>query len=322
MNGRVAVVGASLVGRSWAIVFARAGFEVRLWDTGAAVLDGALDAIATGLAELAAAGLLEEPGPDVLARIVRASSLGDAVAGAVYVQESAAESLDVKKAIFRDLDAAAPPDCVLASSTSTIRASLFAAELPGRHRCLVAHPINPPHLVPIVEICPADFTDPDVTRRAYDLHHEMGRVPILVKREIDGFILNRLQAALLAESWRLVAEGYVSADDLDKTVRDGLGLRWSFMGPFETIDLNAAGGIAEYARLYGRNLQQLVVGGSYEPLADKVIAVVAAERRAILPTGGLGQRQAWRDTRLAQLIAHKAAADGDVPVPEPANGAG
>ncbi len=304
MTEPIGVVGASLVGRSWAVVFARAGHEVRLTDRDPAVLEAAWPLIDRSLTELAAAGLLRDAPAEVAARIVRARTLGEAVGKAAYVQECASEVLEVKREVFRAMDAAAPRGCILASSTSTIRTSLFAADLPGRERCLVAHPINPPHLARIVELSPAPFTAPEVVERARNLHARVGQEPILVRKEIDGFVLNRLQAALLAEAWRLVGEGYVSVEDLDTTVRAGLGLRWALMGPFETIDLNAPGGIGEYARHYGRNLQALVEGRAYGSLDDELIERVEAERRAALPARDLPARAAWRDRRLAGLVAH------------------
>ena len=173
----------------------------------------------------------------------------------------------------------------------------------GRNRCLVAHPVNPPHVVPVVELSPAEFTDPGVVERTRELHTRVGQVPILVRKEIEGFILNRLQAALLLESWRLVDEGYVSVEDLDKTIRDGLGLRWAFMGPFETIDLNAPGGVADSAQRYGPKMH----GSHYRPWAGEVVRRVEEERRTLMPHSEHAAREAWRDGRLMALIAHKRA---------------
>jgi len=129
-----------------------------------------------------------------------------------------------------------------------------------------------------------------------------------VKKEIQGFILNRLQAALLLEAWRLVKEDYCSVDDLDKTIKDGLGLRWSFMGPFETIDLNAPGGVADYASRYGDALYESMSSVRYQRWDAALIEKIDAERRKVLPQAQHGQREAWRDRRLMSLIAHKRAA--------------
>jgi 3-hydroxyacyl-CoA dehydrogenase len=129
-------------------------------------------------------------------------------------------------------------------------------------------------------------------------------VPVLLKKEVQGFLVNRLQAALLLEAWRLIKEGCCTVEDLDKCVRDGLGLRWSFMGPFETIDLNAPGGVADYARRYGPPMYAALKDTRYEPWDEALIAAVDAERRALLPPDRHQERQTWRDRRLMALAAH------------------
>src|SRR5262249_53052365 len=180
---------------------------------------------------------------DAAARVRVAKSVADALDGASHVQENGPETLPAKQAIFAELDRLAAPDAVLASSTSTILPSLFTEALKGRARCLVAHPVNPPHLIPLVELLGAPWTAAETIKQVKATYESIGQVPIVVRREIEGFILNRLQAVLLSEAFRLVGEGYVTAQDLDKTLKEGLGLRWSFMGPFATIELNAPGGI-------------------------------------------------------------------------------
>jgi 3-hydroxyacyl-CoA dehydrogenase len=304
---KIAIIGAGLIGRAWAMVFARAGHPVALWDNDPAAVPHALELIEDGLKELRSFGLIDEAPASVAARLSGAPTLADAVRDADYVQENTAENLEIKQAVYRQMDAAAAPSCILASSTSTIETSRFAAGLPGKHRCLVAHPVNPPHVVPIVEISPAPFTAPEVVARTRALQEKVGQVPILVKREVEGFILNRLQAALLNEAWRLVKEDYVSVEDLDKTIKDGLGLRWAFMGPFETIDLNAPGGVPDYAARYGPKLHGMMQDVRYEPWDSALIGRVEAERRKLMPQGRHAEREAWRDRRLMALIAHKRA---------------
>jgi len=160
-------------------------------------------------------------------------------------------------------------------------------------------------VVPIVEISPAPWTSPDVVARTRALHDKVGQVAITVKKEVEGFILNRLQAALLLESWRLVKDDYVSVEDLDKCIKDGLGLRWSFMGPFETIDLNAPGGVSDYAARYGTVLYGMMKDVKHEPWDDKLVAKIESERRKLMPQDQHAEREAWRDRRLMALIAHK-----------------
>lgn len=298
---KIGIVGAGLIGRAWAIVFARAGHPVTLWDGSEAALAGALDIIRDRLEDLERVGLTDDAAA-ALARISPVATLAEALAGAEYVQENLPERVEVKRAIFAEMDVLARPDAILASSTSALMPSMFTEEIPGRTRCLVAHPANPPYLLPIVELCGAPWTSPETLAGAREILASVGQEPILVQREIQGFILNRIQGALLSEAFRLVQEGYVTPDDLDKTVAHGLGLRWSFMGPFETIDLNAPGGVRDYNTRYGEFYRQLrEQAPTAEPWSEEVLNQLAAERGADTHAS----REAWRDHRLLHLAAHK-----------------
>ncbi len=302
---RVAVIGAGLVGRAWAMVFARAGARVALHDSSPAALRDAMKAIGGSLADLKRAGLLKDPRA-ALARVRSETDLAGAVHDAEFVQENLPERLDVKQQIFRLLDRLAPKHAILASSTSTLQPSLFTDDLNGRARCLVAHPVNPPYLVPVVELCGAPWTAPATMKRARAVMQWAGMAPIEVKKEIDGFILNRLQLALLNEAFRLIDGGFVSPADLDVTVKDGLGLRWAFMGPMETIDLNAADGTLGYLRRYGEAIRRLDKDIKSRPdWSDALGARLHAERRRVSPLARHGKAQSWRDRRLMALLAHK-----------------
>jgi L-gulonate 3-dehydrogenase len=302
---QIAVIGAGLIGRSWAIVFARAGHAVTLHDSDAGALRQSLLLIDGALADLKSAGLLDEEPAATRARIAPVATLAEAVAGAGLVQENIAETLAAKRTVFAELDRLAAPEAILASSTSTIPASQWGADLAGRARCLVAHPVNPPHLVPLVELSPAPWTSPDTVARAQAVYEAVGQVPIVVRAEIQGFILNRLQGALLAEAFRLYADGYASTEDIDKTVRDGLGLRWSFMGPFETIDLNAPGGVVDYCARYGRLYYEMAQTQQPRRWDEALLHRIEGERRQRLPASEIGARSVWRDRSLMQLVAYK-----------------
>ena len=303
---QVAVVGAGLIGRAWSIVFARAGFDVTLWDKFPQAVPAALDFIAERLPELRDNGLLAEEPSIVMARIRRVDDLADAVRDAEHVQENGPERVPEKLVLFAALDRLVRPDAVLASSTSGIPASAFTERLSGRARCLVAHPVNPPYLIPLVELCPAPWTDEATVARTRDLMTRAGQVPATVKKEMDGFALNRLQGALLAEAFRLVADDVISPTDLDALVKHGLGLRWSFMGPLETIDLNAPGGLADYCDRYGplyATMQKQMTPLEWD---RALVGRLQAARRAELPANMQPNRQEWRDRRLMALLAHKA----------------
>jgi 3-hydroxyacyl-CoA dehydrogenase len=302
---QIAIIGAGLIGRAWAMVFARAGHSVRIWDPVAGVSDTALRLIGQSLDDLAKAGLINEAPAVIAARISAAASMEACVAGAAHVQENGPERVEPKRELFARLDALCGPEVVLASSTSGIPASAFTEGLAGRARCLVAHPVNPPYLVPLVELVGAPWTAPEVVARTRALMARVGQVPVTAMKETRGFVLNRLQAALVAEAFRLVRDGVMSVEDVDACVKDGLGLRWSFMGPFETIDLNAPGGVADYAARFGG-----LMGGITEEQTpflydEATVARVTEQRRAALPLEKIGERSAWRDRRLMGVLGHK-----------------
>ena len=311
---RVAIIGTGFIGRAWAITFARAGHKVALWDQARHAPSRAIEFITSVAPDLATNDLLDGATPaTLLARLRVESDLASALAGVDHVQESAPENLDVKKQLFVELDRLAPQGAILASSSSALLPSHFAEGLPGRHRCLVIHPINPPYLIPAVEIVPAPWTLPEIVERARAFLVAAGQAPIVMKREIDGFVMNRMQGALLEEAFRLVADGYATAEDVDVGIREGLALRWSFMGPFETIDLNAPDGVRDYIDRY-----QSIYANLFKQMqrrvdwAGPVLTEVERERRAKLPADQLGERQRWRDRRLMALAAHKRRASRDI----------
>ena len=302
---RVAIVGAGLVGAGWAIVFARAGQSVSIFDVQYAARVSVMDWIADSLSEMERCGLVRDV-VAIMARITVSDSLEDAVGEADYIQESVFERVDVKRAISHAISAAMRADAIVGSSSSGIPASEFTSDVAKRERFIIAHPVNPPHLIPLVEIVPAPWTDPSIAPALRDFMESAGQKPIVLSREIAGFVLNRLQGALLNEAWALFDAGVASAADIDRSVSDGLGMRWSFMGPFETIDLNAPGGVTDYAERLGSLYHSIAMDRQHPtPWSPDLIARVAAERREDLPLGALPGRCEWRDKALMALMAHR-----------------
>jgi L-gulonate 3-dehydrogenase len=308
---RISIVGSGFIGRAWAISFARAGNDVLMWDQSRAATEGARDYIAGVLGDLSENGLLRgQSAEEVLGRISPAAELDEALSGAVHVQENTPENREVKREIFSRIDALAAPDAVIASSTSALLPSTFTEHLEGRDRCLVVHPINPPYLIPAAEVVPAPWTTPETIEKTRAFLLSAGHAPLVMKRELDGFIMNRMQGALLEEAFRLVADGYASVEDVDIGIRDGLALRWSFMGPFETIDLNAPGGVRDYVdryqSIYSNIFPQMLRRVDW---AGEVMETIEADRRRNLSKEKLVERQIWRDRRLMALAAHKRKSD-------------
>ena len=300
---QVAIVGAGSIGVAWAIVFAQAGRPVALYDPDRVRLDSSRSEIRARLEDLVTYGLLATPADEVLNRIRLLSDLQATLGNAVHVQECVPESLELKRSVFADLDRLAAPDAVLASSSSFLPASAFAAGLPGRARCLVVHPGNPPYLLRVAELVPAPFTSSESVERTAALMSACRMRPIQLKREIDGFVFNRLQGALLREAYCLVRDGVASVDDVDRLVRDGLGLRWSVIGPFETADLNTRGGIAAHAQRMGPAYARMgSERGQDDPWTSDLVAQVTTERREVLPLERWDKRVAWRDRALMALL--------------------
>lgn len=303
---RIAIIGAGSIGLGWSIVFARAGLPVRLFDPDKAQRRSAFDDTMFRLEKLREFSLINETPQEIIARIAMCESDEQAAGGATHIQECAPEDLGLKRSLMARLDRFAPAEATIASSASTIPASQWADGLAGKSRCLVIHPANPPYLIPVVEIIPASFTAPAAVDRARDLMRAVGQKPILVKKEIEGFVFNRIQGAVLREAYCLVRDGAASVEDIDTVVREGLGLRWSFMGPFETADLNTRGGIAAHAARLGPAYHRMgLERGQDDPWTPALVAQVAAERRAVMAPGEWAERVLWRDEMLMRLLACK-----------------
>ncbi|GGG87664.1 3-hydroxybutyryl-CoA dehydrogenase [Salipiger pallidus] len=292
MTTTVAIIGCGLIGRAWTIVFARAGCPVRLWDAVPEVLEGLPAALRA---------MCEEAGEDpaILERVSVHQTMADALDGAGWVQENGPEKLDVKRAIYAELDRLAAPGTILASSSSALVSSQFGEGLAGRSRMMVAHPVNPPHVIPVVELCPSLDTAPEVMDRAEALMMQVRQVPVRMTGEIDGFVLNRLQAVLLAESLRLVAEGIVTPEGVDDTLRHGLARRWVLLGALATINLNAPGGVADYLDRYGPTMARLSDDAARgEAFTPQVAATLAA---ALPEPSRVPELSAKRDRDLTAL---------------------
>jgi len=304
---RAGIVGGGSIGVAFAVTFARAGWRVRVFDPSAGRRDAMLAEVRTRLDELVLHGLLDEASGDVTARVEVVDSVQAAVADADLIEECAPERVEIKRDLFAQIDHAARPDAVIASASSFLAASKFVDEsLPGHARCLVAHPGNPPYLIPVIEIVPAPFTSDDATQRAIALFRQAGLKPVLVGREVEGFVFNRLQGAVLREAYCLVRDGVATVDDIDTVMREALGMRWSVMGPFETVDLNTRGGIASHAQKMGSSYGRMgAERGQNDPWTPELVARVEAERRAALPLDEWETRVAWRDRALMNLIRYR-----------------
>jgi L-gulonate 3-dehydrogenase len=305
----IACIGAGSIGRSWATLFAARGYKARVHDADPRVLESAFGRVRESLMELERADAIESA-EECFARVEFVPTLQQAVRGACHVQESIVEDVQAKMSVFATLDELVPADTVLASSTSEIPGSCFMQQLKGRDRCLVAHPVNPPHLIPLVEICPTPSTATRAVMATKQLMIRLGQQPILVTREIGGFILNRLQAAVIGEALHLVGEGFCSVEDLDKAITSGLGRRWASLGPFAAGHLNSDGGYAEYILKFERTLRQLTASLETDYSWDRtLIERIDQSCRELTQRRSIRELQLERDRK---LIALRRSLDGPV----------
>lgn len=302
----VAIVGAGSIGIAFAVLFARSGVPVRVWDALPEALPRGRRELAERLAMLDEAGLLADAPAVVAERVRWHEDLAEAVGDAALVQECAPERLDIKRELMARIGAAAPADVVIASSSSAIPASRYADAAPDPSRVLVGHPGNPPFLLPVIEVVPSPLTAPDAVERAQQHYRDAGMRPVLVRREVEGFLFNRLQGAVLREAYCLVRDGVASVEDIDEVMRSGLGRRWAFMGPFETVDLNTRGGIESHAEKMGPAYARMgAERGQDDPWTPDLVAEVSRQRRELVPLEEWADRVAWRDAwlvRVSQLL--------------------
>ncbi|MEM8664440.1 MAG: 3-hydroxyacyl-CoA dehydrogenase NAD-binding domain-containing protein [Pseudomonadota bacterium] len=302
----IACVGGGLVGTAWAALFANAGHTVRIYDqdrnrletAGLTAIKNALDALSELSANGAAGGGLE--------RVTVAPTLAEAVAGAWYVQESVREDLAIKKVVAKEIADAVSADCVIASSTSALPGSTFLSDVPNPERALVAHPVNPPSHVPLVELCGTGLTSPETMDTTHSFLTEIGMMPVVLKREIDGFLLNRLQYTMVAEAMHLVGEGYCEPEDIDRVVSEGLALRWAFIGPFMTAHLNASAGFQGFVDQLGPMMRKMGEAARTDyPWTAEDAARIHERLVAVQPVETIPDAQEQRNANILRLRAIK-----------------
>lgn len=303
----VAVIGAGVIGRSWIQVFARAGCSVVVFDPNP---DQVVRAMAWFKADLKALRMRGEiRKKDAKARWERvraAASLAEAVAGAGYVQESGPENLAAKNALYLEIDRCAGSKTIIGSSTSALDMTEIAAGVPGAHRCIVAHPVNPPHVVPAVEILGGAATDAKVVKRTIKFMTELGQTPVLMYRFAIGFVLNRLQAALVREAIDLVRSGTCDVEAVDSAMRDGIGLRWALMGPYGVANTNADHGVAEYFTRFGDSYQDVWADLRTDVRFDKDLVARLGKQTDKMITSSHQAQRAWRDRMVGKIRRLKA----------------
>lgn len=300
IHRRVVILGAGFIGISFAAVLADNGWHVTLVEPDSDRQSGARHGITQQNEAMALADLSKGLGGSV--DVVGASD--DAVKAATLVIECGPEDLEVKQGIFANLLALSGPETILATASSAIPMSRIVTKPEHQNRCLVAHPVNPPAVLRVIELCPAPGTSSATIERAAALFANAGFEPAILRQEIEGFLLNRLQGAVLREAYRLVDDGVADPDDIDRVVRMGLGPRWALSGPFETAELNTPGGIKGHAARMGPAYKRMgEQRGETVEWSEPLVERVAAARKHARGDQSIPERAAWRSLAVAKLVA-------------------
>jgi 3-hydroxyacyl-CoA dehydrogenase len=301
----VACVGAGLVGQGWAAIFLSRGLEVIMQDISQEILNESMKQIWMNLEFLETHGLVQEGSVEAgRERIQTTTNIADACGHADYVQESVPDNYEIKRRVFEEMDAAAPTHVILASSASGLLMTDIQKVTKRPERCVLVHPVLPVHLIPTVEIAGGEKTSSITIQKARKFMEQVGKSPVVLKREVPGYIINRLQAALLREAIDLVDKGIASPDEVDKAFCRGPGLRDPLLGPFLRMHI-AGNGIEDFiqnfAQSYHYRWETMETWTSIPPSA--IDAVVKGTRdMEIVREKSLGEVRAWRDEVLAKIL--------------------
>lgn len=301
----ISCVGAGLVGQGWATLFSARGYALILHDANEAILEKAMTQIRSNLLFLEANEILKKGETDMaLKRIETTRNLAEAVGNAEYIQESVFDDYDVKNRIFREMDALADKSAILASSTSGLLMSEIQATLAAPERCVLAHPYLPVHLVPLVEVVGGRQTSPAAVAATCDLMEKIGKTPVMLKKEVAGFIVNRLQSALLREAIDLVDSGVADAEEVDKAFCMSVGLRGPLIGPLLRAHL-AGDGIERFIRNYSESYRlrwESMATWSSIPARAADATIRGVNEMEIIRTKSLEEIKIWRDEMLVKII--------------------
>ena len=302
---KLACVGSGLIGQGWATLFLAKGYEVTLQDVSQELLKSATDQVAVNLNFMESNGLLPDGKASPAGNNIRTTTeLAEAVKEADYIQESVYDNYPVKREVFKALDALVPADTIIASSSSGLLMSEIQTVVTHPERCVLTHPFLPVHLIPLVEIVGGGQTASKTVLIAYDLMLKLGKVPVRLKKEVPGYIVNRLQAAILREAMDLVVTGVASAEEVDQAFCMGMGMRDPFIGPLLRAHLAGDGienFLENYSDSYRVRWESMATWKSVSPRMREAL-VEKVNAMPILREKSLDQIKNWRDRMLIEML--------------------
>jgi len=301
----VTCIGSGLIGQGWATLFAAGGFDVTLQDASSDRLKSAVEQVGVNLRFLEDNGRLLPGATAAASRRIRTTpDLAGALAEADYVQESVPDNYPVKKKVFAEMDARAPVDTILASSSSGLLMSEIQQVVSRPQRCVLAHPFLPVHLLPLVEVVGGEQTAPETVQITCELMEKIGKTPVRLKKEVSGYIVNRLQAAVLREAIDLVAGGVASAEEVDRAFCNGMGMRDPFIGPLLRACLAGDGienFVKEYSDSYRIRWESMAAWNTLSPQMKETL-VNSVNAMPIVRENSMEKIKDWRDKMLIEIL--------------------
>jgi len=301
----VGVVGTGVIGSSWAAFYSSKGLKVRMYDIDPSVLEKGYQRARSHLKTFSEKGLM----PDSAARksmgnLRVVDNFKDAVGDVLLVQESVAESYKVKQEVFQIMDAYAPQEAILASSSSGLLISEIQKAAEHPERCLIAHPFNPPHLIPLVELVTGQRTDPQIVTKMKTFFEGLGKIPVVLKKEIPGHIANRLAAALWREATDIVLKGIASVEDVDKALFAGPGIRWALMGQHLIYHLGGGeGGLGHFIDHLGPAFEDWWKSlATWTSLPPETNSILKEGIREEVGERSMDEIVRWRDDKVIELV--------------------
>jgi 3-hydroxyacyl-CoA dehydrogenase len=297
---RIAIVGTGVIGASWAALYLARGLSVVATDPAPNAEANLRRYIDAAWRDLTVIGLSPNASRD---RLQFTLDMKKAIADADFVQENGPERQDFKIKLFADMDAAAPSDSIIASSSSGLTMSVMQSACTHPERCVIGHPFNPPHLIPLVEVVGGPKTSAEAIVKAMDFYLTAGKKPIHIKKEVAGHVANRLQAALWREAVHLVAEGVVSVSDADAAIAYGPGLRWALMGPSLIFHLaGGEGGMPHFMSHIGPAMQSWMDDLGQTRLTPQVQQMIIDGVAEEAGPRTIADLQRWRDRKLIDIL--------------------
>lgn len=313
-KGKVAVIGAGVIGRSWTATFLAGGYDVVISDPQEGIDAVVREALPGYLGGIPGRTFSDAEIKAMIGRVTFIRNAADAVAGVVAVQENGPEKEGFKQSLFSELEKTVGPETLLLSSSSGITPDVIGATMKDPSRVVIGHPFNPPHQLPLVEVCGTLDADEGLITQVMAFYTGLGKVPARLKKSVPGFVANRLQTVLVMEALHLVQEGVVDIATLDQIMLNSLGPRWASVGPLLAGHLG--GGDGGLGGILGHILNRLAAGMGLDPIPEDDVTRLGKLADEAYPPKDKAVYARMRDRRTTQILENRLTESSDIAAPQ------